>query len=30
YRTLKDYIKKGIALGFIKENEYDRWVYMDE
>lgn len=30
YRTLKDYIKKGIALGFIKENEYDRWVYTDE
>jgi competence protein ComGA len=30
YRTLKDYIKKGIALGFIKEDEYDRWVYQDE
>jgi competence protein ComGA len=26
YRTLKDVIKKGIALGFIKESEYDRWV----
>jgi competence protein ComGA len=30
YRTLRDYIKKGIALGYIKENEYDRWVYSDE
>jgi competence protein ComGA len=26
YKTLKDYIKKGIALGYIKENEYKRWV----
>ncbi|MGJ7921354.1 competence type IV pilus ATPase ComGA [Neobacillus sp. LXY-4] len=30
YRTLKDYIKKGIALGFIKEDEYERWVFQDE
>lgn len=30
YQTLKDFIKKGIALGYIKENEYDRWVYQDE
>jgi competence protein ComGA len=26
YRTLKDVIKKGIALGYIKEGEYERWV----
>jgi competence protein ComGA len=26
YQTLKDTIKKGIALGFIKEGEYERWV----
>ncbi|MED3571649.1 competence type IV pilus ATPase ComGA [Cytobacillus praedii] len=26
YRNLKDIIKKGIALGFIKETEYERWV----
>jgi competence protein ComGA len=26
YRTLKDVIKKGIALGYIKEDEYERWV----
>ncbi|KIY21152.1 MULTISPECIES: competence type IV pilus ATPase ComGA [Mesobacillus] len=26
YKTLKDAIKKGIALGFIKESEYQRWV----
>ncbi len=30
YRTLRDYMVKGIALGFIKENEYNRWVYQDE
>lgn len=30
YRTLRDYIKKGIALGFIKEHEFGRWVYQDE
>lgn len=27
YPTLKDVIKKGIALGYIKETEYERWVY---
>ncbi|MBA4535807.1 type II/IV secretion system protein [Bacillus aquiflavi] len=27
YEKLKDIIKKGIALGFIKESEYERWVY---
>ncbi|CAG9609358.1 competence type IV pilus ATPase ComGA [Pseudoneobacillus rhizosphaerae] len=26
YRKLKDVIKKGIALGYIKEGEYERWV----
>ncbi|MBS4191278.1 type II/IV secretion system protein [Bacillus sp. FJAT-49705] len=26
YLTLKEVIKKGIALGYIKESEYDRWV----
>ena len=26
YRTLKEIITKGIALGYIKETEYDRWV----
>ncbi|WNS74219.1 ATPase, T2SS/T4P/T4SS family [Bacillus sp. DTU_2020_1000418_1_SI_GHA_SEK_038] len=26
YFTLKEVIKKGIALGYIKETEYDRWV----
>lgn len=30
YRTLKDIIRKGIALGYIKENEYERLVYDDE
>jgi competence protein ComGA len=30
YRTLKENIRKGIALGYIKESEYDRWVYDDE
>lgn len=30
YKSLKDYISKGIALGYVKENEYDRWVYHDE
>lgn len=30
YRTLKEMIKKGIALGYIKESEYDRWVYDNE
>ncbi|WP_312857335.1 competence type IV pilus ATPase ComGA [Neobacillus endophyticus] len=27
YRTIKDVIKKGIVLGYIKESEYDRLVY---
>lgn len=27
YETLKKVISKGIALGFIKEKEYERWVY---
>lgn len=30
YKSLKDVIKKGIALGYIKETEYERWVYDDE
>jgi competence protein ComGA len=30
YPTLKDVIKKGIALGFIKETEYERWVFEHE
>ncbi|WP_377879484.1 competence type IV pilus ATPase ComGA [Bacillus sp. CGMCC 1.16607] len=30
YRTLRDVIKKGIALGFIKEGEYERWVCDDD
>ncbi|MGG5255076.1 competence type IV pilus ATPase ComGA [Neobacillus sp. SM06] len=30
YRTLKQVIRKGIALGYIKESEYDRLVYDDE
>lgn len=30
YRKLKDIIKKGIALGYIKESEYERLVYDDE
>ncbi|WP_226085336.1 competence type IV pilus ATPase ComGA [Mesobacillus sp. S13] len=29
YKTLKDAIRKGIALGFIKESEYQRWVLND-
>lgn len=27
YETLKKVISKGIALGFIKKKEYERWVY---
>lgn len=27
YKSLKDVIAKGIALGFVKESEYERWVY---
>lgn len=30
YKSLKDYISKGIALGYIEENEYKRWVNQDE
>ena len=27
YPTLRKQILKGITLGFIKDKEYDRWVY---
>lgn len=27
YQTLKDIIRKGIVLGYIKESEYERLVY---
>ncbi len=30
HKTLAENICKGIALGFIKEQEYERWVYDDE
>ncbi|GLB58181.1 competence type IV pilus ATPase ComGA [Cytobacillus sp. NCCP-133] len=30
YRTLKEVITKGIALGYIKESEYSRWVHDHE
>ena len=30
YPTIKDTIRKGIALGYIKETEYERLVYEDE
>ena len=30
YKTLKDIIRMGIALGYIKETEYDRWVLDNE
>lgn len=30
YRTLKRVISKGIALGYIKDTEYNRWVIEDE
>lgn len=30
YRTVKEVIKKGIALGYIKESEYERLVYEHE
>ncbi|WP_338470240.1 competence type IV pilus ATPase ComGA [Niallia sp. XMNu-256] len=30
HQTLRDVIRKGIALGYIKEDEYDRWVFTDE
>ena len=29
YQTLRQVIRKGIALGYIKESEYDRWVYSE-
>lgn len=30
YQTLKKVIRKGIALGYISKNEYDRWVFDEE
>ncbi len=30
YQTLKDVIKKGIALGYLYPNSYDRWVFHHE
>ena len=30
YNKLKDVIKKGIALGFLYPNAYERWVYDEE
>lgn len=30
HKTLRDVIRKGIALGYIKESEYERWVYENE
>lgn len=30
YPTLKDVIKKGIALGYLYPNSYDRWVFRYE
>jgi competence protein ComGA len=30
YRSIKDVIRKGIALGYIQETEYDRLVYDNE
>ena len=30
YKTLREEIRKGIALGFIKESEFERWVYTNE
>lgn len=30
FQTLKEEIRKGIALGYIKESEFDRWVYTNE
>jgi len=30
YPTLKDVIKKGIALGYLYPNSYDRWVFKHE
>ena len=30
YKTLREEIRKGIALGYIKESEFERWVYTNE
>lgn len=30
FKSLKDFIRKGIALGYIKHKEYERWVVDDE
>ncbi len=30
HKTLRDVIRKGVALGYIKESEYERWVYENE
>ncbi|WP_071396970.1 competence type IV pilus ATPase ComGA [Bacillus tuaregi] len=30
YKTLKEEIRKGVALGYIKENEFARWVFTNE
>ena len=30
YQLLKNVIRKGIALGYIKETEYERLVYDEE
>lgn len=30
HQTLKDVITKGIALGYIKESEYERWILDDK
>jgi len=30
YKTLREEIRKGIALGYIKESEFDRWVFINE
>ncbi|WP_430742188.1 competence type IV pilus ATPase ComGA [Bacillus atrophaeus] len=30
YRTLRQIIRKGIALGYLTTNNYDRWVYHEE
>jgi competence protein ComGA len=29
YKTLREEIRKGVALGFIKESELERWVFED-
>lgn len=30
HKTLKNVIRKGIALGYVKEFEYDRWVFEND